>query len=325
MGSYFDGMIDDVRIYDYAMSQAEILKTMRGDLLRAQNPSPADGSTPDIKRAMPLIWSPGEKAAQHDVYFGKDEFAVDIADTSDTTGIYRGRQTAATYTPPEGVEWDGGAYYWRIDEFNTDGTITTGGIWSFTVADFLLVDDFESYTDDDANNEAIWQHWIDGFTVPNNGSQVGELLPPYAEQTIVHGGRQSMPLYYYNTAGVTNSEAVLTLTAPRDWTSHDIAELSLWFFGESANIAEPLYVAISNAGGTPVVAANADPAATQIDVWSEWRIPLLVFADQGINLRNVDKIAIGLGGQSGMASTGGSGKMYIDDIRLYRGGEATDQ
>jgi len=318
MGDYFDGMIDDVRIYDYAMSQAEIPKTMRGDLLRARNPSPADGSTPDIKEATPLIWLPGEKAAQHDVYFGKDKVAVDIADASDTTGIYRGRQTVATYTPPEGVEWDGGPYYWRIDEFNTDGTITTGGIWSFTVADFLLVDDFESCTDDDANNEAIWQHWIDGFTVPGNGSQVGELLPPYAEQTIVHGGRQSMPLYYNNTAGVTNSETVLTLIAPRDWTSHDVAELSLWFRGESANTAEPLYVAISNAGGAPAVVADADPAGATIDVWTEWRIPLQAFADQGINLRNVDKIAIGLGGQSGMASAGGSGKMYIDDIRLYR-------
>jgi hypothetical protein len=32
----------------------------------------------------------------------------------------------------------------------------------------------------------------------------------------------------------------------------------------------------------------------------------------------VDKVAIGLGSKSGMAVTGGSGTVYIDDIRLYR-------
>jgi len=77
-------------------------------------------------------------------------------------------------------------------------------------------------------------------------------------------------------------------------------------------------VAVSNASGAPAIVANDDPAAAQIDDWTEWRIPLQAIADQGINLGNVDKIAIGLGNKSGMASAGGSGTMYIDDIRLYR-------
>jgi hypothetical protein len=101
-----------------------------------------------------------------------------------------------------------------------------------------------------------------------------------------------------------------TGTVAGQWENQDIGIIS--------NAAEPLYVAISNASGAPAVVANADPTAATIDAWSEWRIPLQDFADQGINLRNVDKIAIGLGSQSGMASSGGSGTMYIDDIRLYR-------
>jgi hypothetical protein len=68
------------------------------------------------------------------------------------------------------------------------------------------------------------------------------------------------------------------------------------------------------------VVANDDPAAATINDWTEWRIPLQAFADQGINLRNVDKIAIGLGSKSGTATAGGSGTMYIDDIRLYQTG-----
>jgi hypothetical protein len=314
----FLGMIDDPRIYNRALTQDEVKKAMRGDLTVSWNPSPAHRSTPDIDAALPLSWSPGENAAEHDVYFGMDKDAVENADASDTSGTYRGRQSGTSYTPPEGVEWGGGPYYWRVDEVNTDGTISRGNVWTFTVADYLLVDDFEVYTDDDAAGEAIWQHWIDGFGVADNGSQVGNLLPPYAEQTIVHSGEQSMPLLYINEGGVANSEAVLPLTSPRDWTREGVTELSLWYQGESANAAEPLYVAISNASGSPAVVAHDDPAAATIDIWTEWRIPLQVFADQGINLGNVDQIAIGLGNKSGLVTPGGSGTMYFDDIRLYR-------
>jgi hypothetical protein len=354
------------------------------------------------------------------------------------------------------------------------------------------------------DGQAIWQHWIDGFGVPDNGAQVGYLLPPYAEQTIVNNGNQSMPLFYDNTAGVTNSEVSLTLTAPRDWTKHGLTDLALWFrgypgsvgsfveapagtftmtasgadiwgtadqfhfafktltgpgsivarvnsventhqwakagvmiretldagskhifacvtpengvafqrrtnvdaamtgttetgisaphwvkverdaagnftvsqstngttwqpvadavplnvpmttnvhiglaltshdaaattqanfsnvtitgnvsgqwmnqdIGITSNAAEPMYVAISNSSGAPAVVANEDSAAATIDIWTEWRIPLQTFADQGINLSDVDGIAIGLGSKAGVASSGGSGTIYLDDIRL---------
>ena len=317
------GDMDDFRIYDKALSQEEIIQAMRGDPLVAWNPSPANGSTPDIDAALPLSWSPGDNASQHDVYFGMDRDAVDNAGPSDATGIYRGRQNATTYTPSEGVEWGGGPYFWRVDEVNTDGTIAKGSIWSFTVADFILVDDFESYTDNDADGEAIWQHWIDGFGVAGNGAQVGYLMPPYAERSIVHSGNQSMPLLYDNTIGVTNSEAVLALTSPRDWTRHNLTDLSLWFQGDPANPAEPLYVAISNASGSPAVAAYNDPAAATINTWTEWRISLQEFSDKGINLRNVDKIAIGLGSKANRTTSGGTGTVFIDDIALYQSRDTT--
>ena len=127
-----------------------------------------------------------------------------------------------------------------------------------------------------------------------------------------------MPLLYNNEAGVTNSEVVLTLTSVRDWTEEGVVELSLWLRGNSVNATEPLYVAISNAGGAPAVAANEDPATATLATWTEWRLPLQTFADQGIDLTNVDKMVIGLGSTSGMAAAGGTGTMYIDDIRLYR-------
>ncbi|MBN2317238.1 MAG: hypothetical protein JXM79_25155, partial [Sedimentisphaerales bacterium] len=135
-------------------------------------------------------------------------------------------------------------------------------------------------------------------------------------QTIVHGGSQSMPLLYTNDAGVTNSEASMTLSTTKDWTLAGVAELSLWFRGGSGSAAEPLYVAISNNSGTPAVVAYDDPSAATIRIWTLWRVPLQTFADRGINLSDVDQIAIGLGTKATGAAPGGLGTIYIDDIRL---------
>ena len=77
-------------------------------------------------------------------------------------------------------------------------------------------------------------------------------------------------------------------------------------------------MAISNSTGTPAVVVHDDPGAAQIDTWTEWVIPLQEFADQGIVLTNVDRIAIGLGTKGNMTIPGGSGTLFIDDIRLTK-------
>jgi hypothetical protein len=64
------------------------------------------------------------------------------------------------------------------------------------------------------------------------------------------------------------------------------------------------------------VAAYDDPSAATIRTWTQWRVPLQAFADQGIDLSDVDTIAIGLGTKAGVAAPGGLGTIYIDDIRL---------
>jgi len=106
------------------------------------------------------------------------------------------------------------------------------------------------------------------------------------------------------------SNVTITGATGLQWSSQDI--------GIASNDAEPLYVAVSNSTGAAAVVANDDPAAATISTWTEWVIPLQAFTDQGINLADVDKIAIGLGTGSGVATPGGSGIMYIDDIRLNR-------
>jgi hypothetical protein len=74
-----------------------------------------------------------------------------------------------------------------------------------------------------------------------------------------------------------------------------------------------LYVALN---GSAVVSYD-NPDAAQIGIWTEWTIDLQAFADQGVNLTNVNTIALGLGNRNN-PQAGGSGTMYFDDIRLYR-------
>ena len=99
-----------------------------------------------------------------------------------------------------------------------------------------------------------------------------------------------------------------TGTVGAQWAHQDI--------GIASNAAEPLYVAVSNAAGQPAVVVHPDPKAAQITTWTEWVVPLQSLT--GITLTNVDRIAVGLGTRGNMTTAGGSGKMYFDDIRLYR-------
>ena len=314
---FYIGMVDEVRFYNSALTADQVQELMRGDPLAAWNPKPKNKSTVDIKEASkPISWSAGDEAAEHDVYLGTDKNVVSNADASDTTGIYLGRQGGTSLTLPAGsVEWGGGPYYWRVDENNNDGSITTGATWNFSVADYLIVDDFESYNDlntDDPESNRIFYTWLDGYDNPaSNGSTVGHLSPPFAEQSIVHSGMQAMPLFYDNGVGL--SEATLTLTSQKNWTEESVGALTIWFRGEAANAAVPLYVALN---GNAVV-THSNLTATQIDTWTEWTIDLTRFADQGVNLSNVNTISLGLGNKSNPLA-GGTGTMYFDDIRLYR-------
>jgi hypothetical protein len=319
--TYEPGPLEVEKVYFWRVDELGAVETHKGDIWSfttpgaVGNPQPAYEAT-DVAMNAILSWTPADSAASHQLYFGTDKGAVRNADTG--APEYRGSKTLDAETHDPGLLDADTTYYWRVDEVDAQGNTAKGPLWIFTTGSFLLVDNFEGYTDDDAAGEAIWQTWVDGFGVADNGAQVGYLLPPYTEQTIVHGGTQSMPLSYVSEAGVTNSEASLMLTAPRDWTQANVAELSLWIRGIPTNAADPLYVSLSNTAGAPAIVAHNDPVAAQKGIWTQWIIPLQAFADQGINLTNVDKIAIGLGTKAGATGTGGTGKMYIDDIRLYR-------
>jgi len=262
-----------------------------------------------------LSWTPADTAASSDLYFGADADAVKNATAASPE--YIGDKALGSESHDPGKLALGATYYWLVDAVYADKTVK-GLLWSFTTAEFIGVDDFEAYNDidpPDPNSNTMYSSWIDGYGIPTNGALTANELPPYAEQTVVRTGAQSMK-YLYDT-NMMISESTLTLVYPKDWTAEGVTRLSLWFRGDSANAAERMFVALN---GT-AVAYHEDPAATQITGWTEWSIDLTTFADQGVNLADVDRIAIGLGTQGNATIPGGSGTMFFDDIRLYRPGE----
>ena len=209
------------------------------------NPNPADG-TVDVDPTQILSWDAGAVAASHEVYFGTDANAV--ADATKASPEYKGPKALGDESYDPGRLDLTTTYYWRIDEVNVANPDSPwpGKVWSFTTGDFLVIDDFEFY---DANDNQIWYAWKDGlgygtpgtadyYAGNGTGAAVGdETTASYTEETIVHGGGQSMPLAFDNNKQgyAYYSETELMLTALRDWTEQGVAELSIWFRGYPAS------------------------------------------------------------------------------------------
>jgi hypothetical protein len=305
--TFTPGLLQMAKTYYWRVDEFDAIETHTGDVWSfltegaVGTPEPAKGAV-DVTQTPVLTWVPGVFADTHEVYFGTDAASLELKGS--------GNLGLESFEPGQ-LEWNT-TYYWRIDEANNANADSpwTGPLWSFTTANFLIIDDMESYNDLDPADPAskrIFNVWIDGFDNPAiNGSVVGHANPPFAEQTIVHGGNQSMPFAYDNTVG--KSEATLTLTSNRDWTVNGVNRLTIWYRGSSSNAAETMYVVLNGTAGVD----NDNPNAAQAASWTEWNIDLQAFADQGVNLTNVTSITIGL-----RSVTGGTGMLYFDDIRLY--------
>jgi len=317
------GTLESGKTYYWRVDEFHGFETVTGEVWSFTTPGAVGSPNPyngaeNVNQTKILTWIANDNAGSHQVYFGTDIDAVRNATSASPE--YKSSKNLGDEKYDPGILEQDAAYYWRIDEVNNlnPNSPWKGGVWTFTTADYLVVDDWESYNDIDPpnpNSNTIFAYWMDGYYTPTiNGALIGnDPLPPYAERTVVHGGRQSMP-YVFDITG-KYAEASLTLESPRDWTASDVKTLTIWFHGNLVNDAAPIYVAIANMTGTPAVVTHDDPSATQIHAWTQWDIPLQEFADKGIDLTNVDTITIGIGDKAN--PPGGTGKMYFDDIGLH--------
>jgi len=298
----------------------------------------------DITNTPVLRWTAGAWAAVHDVYFGRDKELVANTTTADTE-IYRGRQELdMVMYEPETLDW-GTTYYWRIDEVNfitveaEDGTedvneiVWKGQTWSFTTAEFIVGDDFELYTNNRDAGQAVFQEWIDGLGFskpePNNpgngtGSIVGHDIwtqgTPHktiVETSIVHAGRQSMPLYYNNTDEPYYSQTYRTWPAPQDWTLNGMDTFELYFRGASDNGPGQLYLSIEDDAGLIAPIIHPDPDAVLATEWRQWSISLADLIAAGVDVTAIRTLNIGVGDLDN-PQPGGIGIIYVDDIRVIQ-------
>jgi len=278
----------------------------------ARQPKPASGKTGVTPDAV-LSWRAGREAASHELYFSNDMQAV-IDGTAFIDTVSQSSYDISSLDLELGK-----TYYWKINEVNEAESPSSweGDVWSFTLAEYLIVDDFEGY--DDLCNR-IFYTWIDGFghsgdpacgVAPSSGnstgSTVGHFNAPFAERTIVHEGRQSMPLGYDNSAAPHYSETWRQFDAVQGWSKGGVKTLTLYFYGDPANAAGQIYVKLNDSK----VVYDGDAGKIQEARWNQWNIDLASF---GVDLQNVGTLSIGVGN----GNAGGSGTLYIDDIRLYR-------
>jgi len=269
--TYTPSPLELARTYYWRVDEFDGTETLKGDVWSfttkgaVSGPNPADGA-PDVKPSVILTWDAGAVAASHEVYFGTDADAV--ANATKTSPEYKGPKALNQEIYDPGVLTFNTTYFWRIDEVNgvSPDSPWIGNVWSFSTGDFFVIDDFEDY---DTGDNQIWFAWHDGLGagspgtagyIPGNGtgSAVGdETTASYTEETIIHGGLQSMPLAYDNNKqGYSKySQVELTLTDQRDWTSEDVAEMSLWFRGYPASVGSFVE---SPAGTYTITASGAD-------------------------------------------------------------------
>jgi len=301
---------------------------------QAWGPDPMSGL--DIPGQNPtLSWNRGDNPADvngHYVYFGTTFEEVNEANSA-YIGVFRGAQDAGpaavndvnSYTPPETLI-RGETYYWRIDEVN-GATTWKGTVWNFTVRDYLLIDDFESYLDKSSSEPNLYGFWQDGrtdatggFGNPFNRAYID--LVTDGETKPVHLGDQSMQVgYKANEALGMYAEIRHVYDSAQNWsqTNSNVQSLAFFFHGVGTNEDhQPLmYVKLEDSSGKiGKVNYSGDPNIVNHfwEPWNEWYMKLSDFEVNSLSLANIKKITIGFHSRSGAYS---DQVMYLDDIRLY--------
>ncbi|MCF7974465.1 MAG: discoidin domain-containing protein [Phycisphaerae bacterium] len=287
--------------------------------VEARQPDPASGAV-DVLPNATVAWRAGREADQHTVYVSADQNAV-------ADGLAPSDSSTTNSLDLSGFGLDlGETYYWRVDEVNDAvvPSVWAGPVWSFSTAEAVVVDDFESY--DNLSPNRPFQTWLDGYgysadeffpvTYGGNGTGAGighDIWGPSSPYfnldlmetaSTIPGSGQSMPFYYSNTGG-TASQTDRTFATPQDWTVGGVKTLSIAFRGQTGNTGT-LYVMVNN---TKVPYDN-DAGDIALSAWQAWNIDL---SSLGINLQSVTKLSIGVDG------SGAAGMLLIDDIKLHPG------
>ena len=141
----FDGVVDDVRMYNKALSAEDIRKlslqkggnangVLKGEVWRfssiagqAENPTPCP-TLKNVDTNIKLTWEASSLAKSHDVYFGDD--LDKVANATKGSKAHKGTLGLGKEILDPGKLEEGKYYYWRVDENCAAGT-AKGDVWTF--------------------------------------------------------------------------------------------------------------------------------------------------------------------------------------------------
>jgi hypothetical protein len=190
--SWFNGIIDDVRIYNRASLAEEVLQLYNYSLSESHKafwPNPANG-TANVGLTTDLSWTAGSGATTHDVYFG-----------TINPPPFRINQTGTTYDT--GTMDTNTTYYWRIDEKNSIGT-TTGNVWNFTTVPPLP-------------GQASNQTPGNGATDVSITTDLSWTAGGYATSHDVYFGTTNPPPFRVNQTGTTYDTGTMAISTTYYW------------------------------------------------------------------------------------------------------------
>ena len=295
--SYSSGTLDFETTYYWRIDEVNGLNVWKGMLWRfstggrATDPYPADGAT-----AVPgekfLSWNGFEGVSSYDVYFGPADNMQYVGNYTDTTVMFSDLAAALSE-----AFLSGGTYQWQVNTLDDQNQpAVDGDIWTVTIIDYEIVDNFDSYID----AAGLLGTWTDGNT-NGTGSEISEDLTG------------SMKLTYSNELTPYRSETSRQLSDVNDWNSDGMAILTVSFLGVQDNNTAQMYVALNDGTNTAEVTYDGGGGLTN-RYWDSWYIKLQDFNDLGVDVTNVVSMTIGVGD----GSPGGAGVLYIDDIVLYQ-------
>jgi uncharacterized surface protein with fasciclin (FAS1) repeats len=264
--------------------------------VRAREPQPVSGQV-EVPVNGTLSWRSGLLVGSHQLYLSSNKAAVENG-----TALVKTLNTNSFNLESLGLNI-GTTYYWKVNEVNDvfSPKALDGDVWSFTTQNFFAVDDFESYTSANIKNT-----WVDGWK-KSTGVRNASNVDPVIDQEVANSGNQSVFLAYDNSTSPYHIEIERTISGRTNWTNNGVQKLVLFFHGDPGNNAsDKLYVTIN--GKTATYGGDLSKPW-----WRNWSIDL---NSMNINIRDVKLLAVGVGDVS--MPTGRKGKIWIDDIRLYR-------
>ena len=186
--------------------------------------------------------------------------------------------------------------------------------------EYVVVEDFESYE----NNSELWSVWND-YWVNGSGSEIFLEKDP----NIVHDGNKAVMLWYDNSfkigseyPGSWMDANPVDLEVGPDWTAGGLNTLVVHFRGSaynSATVNDKMWLELADtSSNVGLVLYDGDAHDVTEEWWHEWNIDLSLFDACGVDLTEVEWVAIGFGGteRTGQTGPGGDGRVHFDDIRL---------